>query len=604
MRLLLSVLALLAAVPAHADGPRARLILAPGVDALTLFSELEQPRWATLKARAGLAALNANVVGPHTADAGRLSLLVGRRVDSRRMPPSPDMAALRELADLGVPVAFAAPGDPPDSTAALTVVTVPGGPAAALRAAAAAPPGELVLLTSPDPGRPARNSRTRLAPLLVVGPGHAAGWLTSATTRTAGLVANVDLLPTLLEHLRLEVPGNLEGRPLRPAPGARRTPADLARHAAATHDLMTPGLLAWGVLSFLAVAFALAAAGRGNPVARRAARLTLTAAFAVAPALLLAAGLPAAGPLELAGRIVLITLMLTGIAARARRGAPLFVVLAALAGGCLFDLLGPQVMLPTNLMSDFPNVGARFYGIGNEWEALLLAATLILPFWLAEPAHDPPPALRGQRPAPDAAPRLRLFAVLLWGVTLIAVGLPPFGADFGGALTFALAYCLAAAVFATPDADPARRLRLLAAGLSLAALLVAGLVAFDLARPPTERTHIGNFAARALAGDWQPVLTLLARKVALNLEMARSPFFLGGLAAAAPLLWLCRRRLEAPIRAVLAARPALAAGLKATLAGGLLGLALNDTGVITWGLCTAAVVVIVLDQTLETHVEP
>jgi hypothetical protein len=567
-----------AAAETRETTPAPLLLLAPGLTGEALLEALEQPRWAKLRDQAAVALLNVNTAGPHTAAASRATILLGRRVREAQPASGPAGVRVVELPD----------GDPE---------------AALAQAEAAAGPGALVVLAGPDPGAPVRNSRTRLGAVLALGlasaaPGRGPHWATSATTRTAGLVASVDLAPTLLAHQGLPRPPEMEGRPLRVLPP--RPVADLrawARHAAATHALMTPGLLAWGGWSFAAVLTCVLAVG-GSAARQQGARALLTGALAAAPAMLLAAAWPAPGAAALALRWLGLATGLTAAAlGLGRRVSPILTLLAVTTALALADLLLDLGMLPRNLMSDFPNVGARFYGIGNEWEGLLLAATALLPFWLQQ----------GSGAAAGTALlslRTRALAVVLWGTTLIAVGLPPFGADFGGAVTFALAYGLAGAVFAAPGVPLPVRARRLAGAVAAAAAVVAAIVAFDLSRPPESRTHIGGFAARALAGEWRPVLDLIGRKLALNLEMARSGYFLLGLAAAAPLVLLLRRRLGGELRVWRAREPVTAAGIQAVLAGGLLGLVLNDTGVVTWGLCTGAALTVVLDRLLGPEGDP
>jgi hypothetical protein len=91
---------------------------------------------------------------------------------------------------------------------------------------------------------------------------------------------------------------------------------------------------------------------------------------------------------------------------------------------------------------------------------------------------------------------------------------------------------------------------------------------------------------------------MIGRKVALNVETLFSPYTLAGLAAATPILWLCYHRLGPRARDVLAQRPLYRAGLQSTLAGGVAGLILNDTGVVTWAIATGCGLLAFLDVML------
>ena len=104
--------------------------------------------------------------------------------------------------------------------------------------------------------------------------------------------------------------------------------------------------------------------------------------------LLPAALFPAASVAELATRIALIGFLGAGLAYALGRGAPLLAAFGMVTAAVLADLYLHQGMLQRNLLSDFANIGARFYGISNEWEGLLLGTTVLLPFWMAESAQS------------------------------------------------------------------------------------------------------------------------------------------------------------------------------------------------------------------------
>jgi len=312
------------------------------------------------------------------------------------------------------------------------------------------PERDLLLLTSLDPGPAPGGQWQALAPALLWGRAWAGRWATTTTTRMDGLLANVDLAPTLLAHLGLPSVPAMEGHPARPgavgdAEGLRR----LARHTSATHQAMVPGLLAWGGFAIASLGFALLALLRrwtGTRLAVGRVLLATTAAFL--PATLLAVPGVLSGPLDSAAalllRVAALTLCLAALASVIGwTASPFLAALLFTTLLLLLDLFSGGRLLALNLVSDFPYIGARFYGIGNEYMGLLLGATLVIPFWLEH--------LRGRNrlSAPGWA-----GAVALWTVSLVGVGAPQWGADFGGAVSLAIAYLTAGAL-----ALPARAVR-------------------------------------------------------------------------------------------------------------------------------------------------
>src|SRR5262249_12682371 len=89
-----------------------------------------------------------------------------------------------------------------------------------------------ILIVSPYP--PADDARHpdswhRLPPVLALGPDFSAGLLTSATTRTPGLLANVDIAPTLLNLFHAPIPATMIGHPVQ---SLLTSPSGLIRSAA------------------------------------------------------------------------------------------------------------------------------------------------------------------------------------------------------------------------------------------------------------------------------------------------------------------------------------------------------------------------------------
>jgi hypothetical protein len=103
-------------------------------------------------------------------------------------------------------------------------------------------------------------------------------------------------------------------------------------------------------------------------------------------------------------------------------------------------------------------------------------------------------------------------------VCIVLDGYPQFGSDVGGVLAIVPTAAVLLLSFR------GRRIRARAAAL-IAAGTVAVLAAFaavDLSRPPSERTHLGRFAARVFDGD---ALMVLERKLQANYSVLTSSFF-------------------------------------------------------------------------------
>ena len=115
-----------------------------------------------------------------------------------------------------------------------------------------------------------------------------------------------------------------------------------------------------------------------------------------------------------------------------------------------------------------------------------------------------------------------------------------------------------------------------------AAVLGAALV-IDLLRPPEARTHLGRVVTDVRTAGGSSFLTTVARKTATNLRVFRTTvwsWLVPIIAAFLLYLLIWERRLGR----LLPRGSALRVGVVAALGAGLLGFAVNDSGVVITAL--------------------
>lgn len=200
----------------------------------------------------------------------------------------------------------------------------------------------------------------------------------------------------------------------------------------------------------------------------------------------------------------------------------------------------------------------RFYGISNTGFSALLGAGILGLTGLAD--------LRGNRRGPWWLAGGMLALVLV-------IGLPPFGANLGGMITAGAA---AGITFLLARTGYIRwRTLLLALG---AAVAVTALVAFlDLLRPTDSQTHLGRFAAMIISGEG--ALTVMRRKALQSLSTLGFTRWTYAIPVAVAVVAVLLHRPRGVLRSVIPQHPMLRAGLWGCLAGGVVGFAVNDSGI-------------------------
>ncbi|PRY49090.1 hypothetical protein LY71_107173 [Geodermatophilus tzadiensis] len=516
------------------------------------------------------------------------------------------LVSLDGLVDAGVPADGSETGTEPRSReAALVDVDAAVG---VLRAAVATLPGDTLLLlqgvSEVNDGRP------QLHVGLASGPGFTGpGWLTSASTGRAPYTQLIDVAPTALRALGLERPASVNGQPLTVTgehPGTAEAVAALVRAntAAVTHHRSTGTFFAALVaVDAAVVAFGLLVLGfrRGAPVRPSRARLrpVLHLAALAAAALPVATYLAGLVPWERAGspRWALAGAVLLADAAvlapavlgpwRGRRLGPLLAVLGVTVATLAGDVLTGSRLELDGLLGYDPIVAGRFTGYGNLTAGLLAGAALPATAALATAAGR-----RAGRGRDDGGRRQRRTtgAVVLaaGAVTVVLVGTPGLGRDFGGVLALLPGFLLLAMLLTGVRVTVVRMGAVLAAGV----LTVGTLAVLDWLRPADERSHLGRFVEQLLTGEaW----TVVSRKAQANVDILLGSSLSWVLPVAlVAAVWLVRRggSRRAGLRGagpgLLRAggsglRPADAAVLRAGLLAAALSLALgaavNDSGV-------------------------
>ncbi len=312
-------------------------------------------------------------------------------------------------------------------------------------------------------------------------------------------------------------------------------------------------LLAWaGVLGLLLAA----TRGRAGPLAARLLALTLV----YLPLVLL--GTAALEPGVGAERLLVmlappalaaLTLGVLGGGYRSLAVACAATVLAHAA-----DLVAGSPLTQLSLAGPNPAAGHRYYGIGNELEAILVVLTLAG----TGAALSAFPGPEGEKRRTRGATAFLIVAVVLSFV--FAYG--RYGADVGAAIALPLGAAVAAAL-----ALDRPRLALLALAVPLPALAI--LAAVDLLSGAD--AHLTSTVLQAESGG--DVLAVLGRRLREAGESFGRPLLLPGLPlvlAGAVLAWLQRDRIAAWLGSV----PAMRAGLSGALAATVAGTLANDSG--------------------------
>jgi hypothetical protein len=382
------------------------------------------------------------------------------------------------------------------------------------------------------------------------------GNLTSDSTRMDGYVLSTDVAPTILDSLGIRTPSEMSGQPIR-AEGAV-DPAAIESLGARMEVISSRRgpVIGFNILAWLLLTVVVVAGARGR-IARPAVRL-LGLSVVYLPLLLLLGS--ALEPSEAAEAL------LVGIGAPILGGLSLALLggyraLAIASGATVLaytvDVIAGSPLTSLSLLGPNPGLGVRFYGIGNELEALL--AVLVV-------AGTGAGLTAFAAGAPRKASALTFVALGLLAAFVFAAG--RFGADVGAAIVFPIGAAVAALLIAGRGRRPVALAVVAAPVAAIAVLALIDLLSganAHLTRSVLDAGGLGDLADVA-----QRRLQLSARSFGRPVLLAFLPLVL----AFALLAYLRRDRL----RAWLGGTPAMRAGLCGALAATLIGTLANDSG--------------------------
>jgi hypothetical protein len=394
------------------------------------------------------------------------------------------------------------------------------------------------------------------------------GNLTSDSTRTDGYVLSTDVAPTILRWFGLAVPSQMSGQPIRSE--GEVDPAAI-ESLVGRMDVISSRrgpVIGLPIVVWLLLTTIVALAWRR--AARVAVRLLGLSVVYLPLLLLLGAALEPAEGVE-ALLVALGAPVLAAVTLALLRDFRALAVASALTVlAYAVDVIAGSPLTSLSLLGPNPGLGVRFYGIGNELEALL--AVLVVAGTGA--------ALTGfARAWPQRKLAIAFVLIGLLAAFVFAAG--RFGADVGAAIVFPVGAVVAAFVVA----GRSRRTALLAvvtapfAVLALLALvdLVSGANA-HLTRSVLDAGGLGDLADVA-----QRRLQLSAHSFSRPVLLA----FLPVVAALSVLAWVRRDRLRSWLDGV----PAMRAGLVGALAATVVGTLANDSGALLLEIGTAYLLV-------------
>ncbi|MDK2784382.1 MAG: hypothetical protein PWQ41_471 [Bacillota bacterium] len=422
-----------------------------------------------------------------------------------------------------------------------------------------------ILLIGPAPGNRDFEAGRRLTPVALWDHRTKPGLLTSATTRRAGLIANIDIAPSVLAFFNLPQPAAMLGRPITGLVNGSPLAELAALERRAVLNFNQRPFVIRVYIAYLIAVLALAVVAFWRPLCvSRWLNFLLPAGATVPLTFLVLAALPPQPLPATLGMSVLFTALFVAGFGRLTGSGSGALMLSGFSTVLLltWDVLHGQRLVASSLLGYCYISGARYYGLGNEYMGVFLGAGLTLAAYLLD---------RHRLPTWSAS----LFLFFLLSVGSFLMGANGLGSNAGGTLAWASG--LGTALLGIKRSEI--RLGDVTSALFLAGVFLA-LLAWSDWQLAAKASHIGRALNLASNSGTQVLLDTIVRKAEMNLRLIRYSLWsrvllMLLLALTSLFLGPCRLRPQ-----FMRERQFLTACLRGSLIGTLVALVANDSGVV------------------------
>ena len=234
----------------------------------------------------------------------------------------------------------------------------------------------------------------------------------------------------------------------------------------------------------------------------------------------------------------------------------------------VIDIVLGTYLMKNSIMSYDAIVGARYYGVGNEYQGVIIASAI---FGLS--------VLLNYKKIP------KWLTVIVAIITLITTAFPSMGANVGASISECIAYLLFIMLIFDVKLD-FKKIVLL--GLS-AVVLVSVFAGLDLMLGL--ESHLVGFVKQILQTGPQAIFNTFGRKISMNLKLAKSSVWVNILLVGIAVIGIFIFRPSKHMKHISNKYPMIFKGFIASMVGCLITLLVNDSGIVA--AATASIYILI-----------
>ena len=233
------------------------------------------------------------------------------------------------------------------------------------------------------------------------------------------------------------------------------------------------------------------------------------------------------------------------------------------------DCIFGTYLMKNNIMSYDAMIGARYYGVGNEYEGVSVASPIFAFAILL-----------------NYNKKLPKWSIIIASIViLITSAYPTMGANVGGAISQTAAYLLFIMLIFNVKLDFKKVILI---GVSVIGVVL--LFAFmDIVSG--SKSHLGLFVQQILLNGPGTIIQTFARKIGMNVKLAQTSIWVNILLAGLFAIAMSMIKPPKPFRMIQKEYPMIFKGFIASMVGCIVTLLVNDSGIVA--AATASIYVLI-----------
>ena len=424
----------------------------------------------------------------------------------------------------------------------------------------------ILMIVTPYPSDDSIANGNRLTPIIIYDGEQNTGLLYSSTTRRTGIIGNVDVGPTILSYFGIN-PVNMTGREITNVEvdnginEVQYLNDRIVNTSTQRYRILYSFAIYQMIISFIVLLMIIFRKNVSHKLYKKATLLLISTI--IIPFVLLV--LPIFGMLGIIYNYLLLisitSLLVFGLYYLSGK-TPLNIMIYGnllVAGGIIIDIILGQPLMKNSLLGYDPIIGARYYGIGNEYMGVLIGSVLIFTTALVEKHNIN-----------------KKFIIFIYILTTLTIALPTLGANVGGTITAVFTF-----LFVSIRLSKERISFKTITGILLVILLVVALMSVIDLFFMEDKSHLAIAIEEIISKGPIVAYQIITRKIAMNLRLMGVTVWSKVLISTIIILGILFYRPIGIVRKIINLYPSIAIGWSGIIIACMVSFAVNDSGVVS-----------------------